>query len=380
MLRMRVALCLLTLLMPVSAQPDPAVMGPPAAAFDWTRDRCARWDIPDTPARAWRLPTGEVSLVAGSEVSRASRGTDLDLLARDCAILHQGARSDDPGAFDDRSWIAATHVQGTRVEALAHVEFHGHLRPWLCRAGYAECWSNAIVALESSDGGRRFERMTPAIVAALPYRYDGKAGRRVGYFNPSNILRFDGQLHVFVFAERWRAQRRGVCLLRRPLEGGAGDWRAWDGSGFGVRFADPYRQAVLDPGRHVCAPLAGLTSTLSSVVRHERTGRFLAVTPAELPAPDGTLRRGIWWTVSDDLLRWSRPELLHEVPLLWRRDCTRPAAFAYPSLLDDDSASENFETVDDHFWLYLVEMPLDEACRVGPHRDLIRMPVSWRGE
>jgi hypothetical protein len=380
MRRIRLALALVASLLPIEAHAGPVVVGAPQALFSWSRDRCARWDIPDAPARAWRLPSGEVALVAGSEASRASRGTGLGLLERDCAVLHEGAHADDPAAFDDRSWIASTYVVDRRVEALAHVEFHGHLRPWLCRGDYRACWFNAIVALESTDGGRSFGRATPAVVAALPYRYEGGAGRRVGYFNPSNILRIGDALHVFVFAESWKAQRRGVCLLRRPVAGGAGDWRAWDGSAFTVRFADPYREVVADPARHVCAPLPGLTSTISSVVRHERTGLYLAVTPGELPGPDGAPRRGIWWTVSDDLVRWSRPELLHEVPLLWRRDCARPAAFAYPSLLDDDSASGNFETVNDRFWLYLAEIHLDAACRGGPRRDLIRMPVNWRGE
>jgi hypothetical protein len=380
MRRIRLALAILASLLPMESPAGPSVVGPPEVVFDWSRERCARWDIPDAPARAWRLPSGEVALLAGSEATRASRGTGLDLLERNCAVLHKGAHADDPGAYDDRSWLASTHAFDQRVEALAHVEFHGHLRPSLCRGAYAACWANAIVALESTDGGRSFARATPAFVAGLPYRYDGRAGRRIGYFNPSNILQLGDALHVFVFAESWKAQRRGVCLLQRPLDGDAGDWRAWDGSAFTIRFADPYREVIADPSRHVCTPLPGLTSTISSVVRHERTGRFLAVTPGELPGPDGVPRRGIWWTVSDDLVHWSRLELLHEVPLLWRRDCDAPAAFAYPSLIDDDSASGNFESVDDRFWLYLVEMHIDEVCRVGPRRDLIRMPVSWRGE
>ena len=82
---------------------------------------------------------------------------------------------------------------------------------------------------------------------------------------------------------------------------------------------------------------------------------------------------------SDDLLHWSEPALLWQAPLLWRRDCGAPAAYAYPSLLDAASPSRNFETVGASFWLYLIEMPLDAGCKVGPERDLMRMPVSWPG-
>ena len=214
-------------------------------------------------------------------------------------------------------------------------------------------------------------------VAGPATRYDGAAGRRVGYFNPSNILERDGWLYAFVFAERDGAQRRGPCLMRRPVAGGAADWRAWDGASFRVRFADPYRDPVADPADHACAPLAPLTSTISSVVRHRPSGRYLAVTPATLRGEDGVARSGIWWTVSDDLLTWSRPRLLWEAPLLWRRDCAAPFAYAYPALLDPASGSANFETVGPEFWLYVVRMPLDDACRVGPERDLVRLRVSW---
>ena len=64
-------------------------------------------------------------------------------------------------------------------------------------------------------------------------------------------------------AEAFGAQRRGPCLLRRPLGGGAGDWRAWDGRGFTVRFVDPYREDVVDPARHVCAPVEGIGGSIA---------------------------------------------------------------------------------------------------------------------
>jgi hypothetical protein len=77
------------------------------------------------------------------------------------------------------------------------------------------------------------------------------------------------------------------------------------------------------------------------------------------------LRSGIYWTVSEDLLAWSPPALLWEAPLLWRRDCAAPAAFAYPSLIDGDAASMSFEDVDEAFWLYLTEAPLDGRAGSG---------------
>jgi hypothetical protein len=360
---------------PGAADPNPTIAGQPETVFGSATQGCAPWDIPDTPARAWRGSDGTVRLVAGSEESRAMSGPRLGTLARDCRVLHRGAGADNPAAYDDRAWVHATYAQGTRVTALAHVEYHGHQRADRCAAGtYLACWRNAIVELRSADGGMTFHRA--GLAAVLPYVYTGKEGRRSGYFNPSNILRRGDFLYAFVLAEAHAAQRRGACLLRRPVDGGPSDWRAWDGAGFSVTFTDPYRSEA-DPVRHVCTPVDGILSTISSVVESTAHGGYLAVTAATRPSGDGVPRSGIWWTTSTDLLHWSPPRLLWEVPLLWRRDCAAPAAFAYPSLLDDDSRSANFETVDDRFWLYLVRMPLGPHCRVGRARDLIRLPVSW---
>lgn len=376
------ATSLFLLTLPAPARPDaPAVTGPAETVFDWAEDRCARWDIPDAPARAWRGTDGDIRLISGAEESRLSIGPDLDRLSRVCDVVHAGREDDDPAAYDDRSWLASPYIAADgELIALAHVEFHGHERPELCAAGsYSACWWNAIVELRATDGGMGFERPSGAgdLVAALPYRYAGDQAQRTGYFNPSNVIARDGYLHAFIFAEAAGAQQRGACLIRRPVAGGAADWRAWDGRDFTIRFVDSYLEAPENPAAHVCAPLPGISSTISAVVEDEFSGSFLAVTPATLRDAEGILRSGIWWTVSGDLLDWSRPRLLLELPLLWRRDCAAGAAYAYPSLLDPDSTSANFDTVDADFFLYLVRIALDADCRAGPSRDLIRLPVRW---
>ncbi len=365
----RFALHLFVLLIAGQAAAGPRVVGAPETVFDWESERCATWDIPDGPARAWRGADGRARLIAGAEASRVASGPDLDHLRHGCAVVFEGARSADPGAYDDRSWIAGLFTaDGRRVEALVHAEYHGDKHPGRCPAAvYLDCWRNAVVAALSEDGGAHFAGA--GLVAALPYRYDGMAGRRTGYFNPSNILRDGDYLYAFVFAEAYRAQQRGACLLRRPLAGGAADWRGWDGAGFGVRFADPYREDIVDPARHVCAPLPGVGSTISSVAR-DGAGGYLAATPT---TKDGV--SGIYAMTSPDLIHWSAPDLVWAAPLLWRRDCAAPAAYAYPALLDPDSPG--FDSVGEAFWLYVTRMAVGEGCAVGPDRDLVRMRVSW---
>lgn len=355
-----------------------AIKAPAETVFDHARDACARWDVPDAPARAWRDAGGLVRLIAGADVNRSMSGPSLNTITRDCDVVYVGGLDDDPSAYDDRVWIAAIFTEdGRRVEALTHVEYHGHLRPAMCPSGdYMRCWRNVVTQVVSLDGGVRFDRATQgALVAALPYRYDGGRQSRSGYFNPSNMIRVGDYLYVFVFAEAFGAQRRGACLLRRPVKGGASDWRAFDGHAFAVRFIDPYLKQPTDPAAHVCAPISGIDSTISSVLWHEGARRFIAVTPTTKKGGDGQRTSGVWWMSSPDLLRWSEPRLLVALPLLWRRDCDAPHAFAYPSLLDDDSPSRMFDAADDTFWLYVTKIWLAD-CAASPRRDLVRYRVT----
>jgi hypothetical protein len=369
-------------LLPFSAGAAPTldltVVGNAQTVFFWDTDRCATWDVPDAPARAWRTADGQVAVISGSEATRRSRGPTLDALTRECHVIHAGAENDDPSAWDDRTWIASVHTEdGVNVVALGHVEYHGHLRPATCPSGtYSKCWYNSVVELRSSDGGRNFTRVGGAgdLVAASSDPYRGEAEHRLGFFNPSNILTYDGHLYAFVFAEASGAQRRGPCLIRRPLSGGADDWKAWNGFGFGTRLGDPDRGRAALAEDRTCQPLSGLHSTVSSVVRDEARKLFIAVTPMRNRAGDV----GIFWASSPDLLHWTQPRLLLRVPLLWHRDCAAPAAYAYPSLIDPDSPSQTFDTTDDRLWLYLSRISLNADCTAAPERDLIRLAVQVR--
>ncbi|WP_119418173.1 hypothetical protein [Desertibaculum subflavum] len=341
------------------------------------RDACEQRDVPDTPARAWRGADGNVSLVASHAVNRRMVGPSLDRVKQDCAVIYRGSGRDRPEAHDDRSWISATYtLDGTTIHALLHNEFHGQHRPTLCpAANYRACWRNSITAAASGDGGASFR--FDGLVAGLPYRFRGDAGRPTGIFGTSNIFKHDGRYYVFVWADGLEAQPRGACLLRTERLGDARSWRAFDGTGFGVRFADPDREDAIDPARHVCAPVApqALASTVRSVVWHAASKRWIAIqSMARRTAPDAVPTVGIWWTSSADLLRWSAPRLLWATPLLTHLDCGRTEAVYYPALLDPGSDSRNFETVGDRAWLYVTRLNL-EGCRITWNRDLVRLPV-----
>jgi len=346
--------------------------------FSWRSDRCDDADTPDAPARAFRDAGGTVHLFATHFTNRASLGNRLDHVSRDCRIVFQGTRNDDAAAFDDRLWLAAFHTtDGTTVHGLVHAEYHGHLRPAGCPTRkYMDCWWNAIVQVISTDGGRTFGRAAGrnGLVAAPPSPYAGPQGHPVGYFNPSDIIAYEGHLYVFVFAAASGAQQRGACLLRTGDIADPAGWRAWDGAAFSARFVDPYEPSDGAAGAAVCAPVAGLPAPVTGLVQ-QADGTFLAVFAATGPDERGRPVTGVRIARSRDLTHWSPSELLLAAPMMYDFPCSSGVAYAYPSIIDPKSPSPTFATTGARPFLYLTRFNL-RGCRLTMDRDLIRVPLA----
>jgi hypothetical protein len=347
--------------------------GPEQPVFRWQKDACDKDDIPDAPARAYRDADGQVHLFAPHFTNRALVGPSLDAVKPDCHVAYKGGERDDPAAFDDRAWLTAFHTEDGRiVHALIHNEFQGHRRPNLCPSGvYMQCWNNSVTEALSTDGGRNFHRVGGP-VATLPWRYRGDLGHHAGYFNPSNMVEKDGALYALVFAVDTEAQKGGACLIRTEAIGDTRAWRAWDGSGFNVTFADPYHDDNFVPERHVCTPVGkgSLESPVSSVVLHRPSGLYVATMVAS--RPEGS---GVFIATSADLIHWSKPALAVPMTIGGQQSCTEATAYNYPSLLDPHSPSRNFESVGDQAWLYLTRFNLHD-CKLTMDRDLVRIPVT----
>jgi hypothetical protein len=366
------------------AAPIIEIAGPDESVFAWRDMRCDTWDIPDAPGRAWRDAEGNVHLLASHLINRAMVGRDLDHVRHDCHTIYRGGERDAPELYDDRSWIASPYTtDGRTVFALVHNEFQGHLRPSLCASGtYPDCWRNSLTLITSQDGGLSFSHAVPPqqLVASPPYRYSGELGRRSGYFNPSNIVFRDGFYYAFFWAEAEGAQRRGACLMRTATLADPAAWRGWDGHEFAVAFVDPYRFAPGEAARHVCAPVAEgrLSSFIASLTRLRASGLYLALVATERPArPGGSPVTGIFAAVSADLLHWSEPSLIRETGVLFKFDCASGDPLFYPVLLDPTTTSRNFEDSAERAFLYFTRLHLDH-CRLGPDRDLVRVPVVIR--
>ncbi len=363
--------------------PDPslAVIGPPQVVFDWSSDSCEPEDIPDLPVRAFRDADGLVHLVSAHIRGRAFVGQSLDAVERDCRVISESGHDPDPGRFNDSEWLSSLYTEdGRTIYAVQHHEYHGWEHEGCPSEDIFTCWYNTLTLAVSTDGGRSFIDAAPPpnhFVAGLPIPYEAGAGP-YGLLEASNIIKGpEGFYYLMVRADGYRSTDQWLCLLRSDDLSDPASWRAWDGDSFNMVFVDPYRQPEALREAHTCAPVGGdeLGLMNTSLTYNTFLERFLMV-GLSADHLDGREVWGIYYAFSDDLLNWSRRRLLWEVPLPWSYQPGDRFTILYPSLLDPDSPSLNFETTGEQNYLYFTRFNLQDG--VSPlDRDLIRIPVAF---
>lgn len=367
-----------------SPLPPVAIAGAQQTVMDWSEDGCSGYDYADLPTRAYRDASGRVHLIVSHFVNRRMSGPSLGRVRHSCDVVLGSDNEEDPARFNDREWIAAPYTtDGRTVYGLVHHEYQGHRHPGRCPSGeYRSCWYNAITLAVSRDGGRRFAHASPArhLVAASPYPYAPDAGT-VGVFSPTNIVRNprDGLHYALVAVQPYRAQRRGVCLIRTGDLANPRAWRAWDGSDFDTRFVDPYGERAARPADHVCEPVSQpeIESMVGSLTWNTHLDRWVLVGVAgRLDQRRGEVVWGVYYSTSTDLVSWEPRKLVRETELPWTYECGDSNPILYPSLLDARSASRNFETTGRRAWLYFTRFHY-KNCRMTSNRDLVRVPVRF---
>jgi hypothetical protein len=216
-----------------------------------------------------------------------------------------------------------------------------------CPSGLVgDCHMMSVTYALSTDGGRSYTQphSPEHLVAAMPYRYEPGNGQ-VGMWSPSNIVfnPQDGYYYALVQLDRQRkaqADIQGTCVMRTQTLDDPKSWRAWDGQGFNMRFANPYEEDIDDPKVYTCrlvspANIGALTYSLTFNTYFER---FIAVGTG---VSGGVA--GFYFSLSEDLIHWTPKQLLWAVPLAQSTNFETPY-FAYPSLIDPDSPSINFDT------------------------------------
>jgi hypothetical protein len=371
--------------------PTVTALGPQQAVFDASTTACDYIDIPDNPARAFRDASGQVQLISSHFLSRRMIGPDLDHLRQDCDPIMSSHFDADPANFADYEWMNSPYTtDGSTIYALVVDEYHGEAHPGMCPApyDYRTCRFTSVVLAISTDGGRTYVHKPgpSSLVASLPYPY-APGSTAYGVLNPSNIVYRpeDGHYYILARVEQYKAQQSGACLLRSSNLSDPASWRAWDGSGFNVRFVDPYLEPAAYPPSHVCAPVApsAIAKMAMSVTYNTYFGAYLLVGYSAITDPTtGVVTKGAFYSLSKDLINWSPRQLLMKALPPFDYDCGPDKPITYPTLLDPGSPSRNFETTGQRPYLYFTQSNftfVNSSCFQNLNRDLVRIPIQFNG-
>ena len=361
--------------------------GAKEVVFDYSTDRCEDLDLPDGLTGFVRAEDGSLVLVQGDAPRNyVSRGADFNSLTRDCSrpVLSSAVKPT-PESYENVEWLWSVYREGSRWHALIHNEFHDPVaitcdpgNPWPGNP----CWYNSITYAVSTDGGHTFVKpsapahvIAPAPDAWVPPPAPLPPGVLFaqGYVNPSNIVRgSDGYYYAFVVAFPTPIGAdlpQGLCLLRTTTLGDPASWRAWDGGGFNLRMTSPYATGT---SARTCSYLRENVGA-GHIVFNTYLNRYMHVYTDE-PDVDGTLACGFYFSLSADLIHWSRSQLLvatrcgsGELP----PGAIEPTLITAPSIIDHADTTANFERADRTPHLYYTRF--NDG---GLDRDLVRVPLT----
>jgi hypothetical protein len=414
---------------PVSVTVD----GPMETVYDNDTESCFKTDYADQPVRAFRLADDRVMLYGGSggsgKFERTQQypnrkhvvvpfyGPDLNHLdasrAGRCVnqpVFYSNQDSSNPSQFNDRQWLGGGYTEdGTTIYALVHHEFHGNdiTKYPFCFDSLGQlierkCWYTSINFAVSTDGGHSFTQPAPPgqLVAPAPMKWEVTCNAaiqdqcgKIGYSDPSNIIKKDGYYYAFIQAIRLGSQDEGNatnCLIRTQNLADPTSWRAFDGFDeqgnptFNMSFVNPYFSSD-PPDAHRCRSVdyPNIERMSNSITYNTYLNKYLLI---GYSVPRGKDSDGFYYSVSDDLVHWSLEQKIAGLPpsdQAYELSC-QPAnvdPVFYPSLLDPTSSSRSFETSADRPYLYFtlthyIHNP-DGSCGGSvPDRDIVRFPLE----
>jgi hypothetical protein len=375
---------LLLAMVPAAAQAvSVSVTGPQELIYDYSTMACDTVDPPDIPARAFRDSLGRVQVTMGQPFNRRMIGPDFDHLTHDCTVTLGSDASPVPWDFNYAEWLGGTWAEPTgEVHGLIHSEWHGRSVPGWCPSNvFIRCRYNTVTAAKSTNNGDTFTHAAPPahLVAAMPYPYYPDTGR-IGIFSPGNIVEKDGWYYAtLMVSQQFKRQQAGTCLMRTQDLDDPRSWRAWDGTGFGTRFINPYLESAEPVSRHVCEPVSfdEIGTMARSLVFDTDLGKWIIVgTAAKYDAGRGEDVWGFYYSLSDDMIHWSERQLLMEVETGGTYMCGDQNPRAYPSLIDHSSPRRNFDQIDNSTYLYFTQHNY-VACAQTNDRDLVRVPIQF---
>lgn len=344
----------------------------------WQRDRCEDIDIPDAGMRVFRRFDNKIVGIASHYVTRTLIGSDIKKLKKNqCNVAFQSSKNSNPAKFDDQTWLAATWTDdGKNIAAIGHHEYHGELHPGKCTGKTPrECRYGALLLFGSKDGGNTFTHvdLRPIAAVGVPQKFD--QGKDIGFFQPSNIIEWEGMKYTFVRTSGGGKQKPATCIMRAQNPLTPKSWEIYDGNFFRPSLFDPYQDDIANAP--ICAQIPALNGLVWSVLRHRQRGIFIALLTVIDPST-GAVRLAT--SVSSSLLEWSKPRLVDGIKFEWLGECTnKDFVYHYPSLIDPDAPGRNFDTTDDDGLLFLTVINR-KNCKMSMDRDLVFRRVHLKFE
>lgn len=367
---------------PVAAQPQsvyPAaqtqfprltVAGPIRTIYRWATDRCEDEFIPDSPARAFRRADGKIALMATHRENWMLIGEtfhDMRTLCKSVFSTQQFKRQGGSG----EQWIQAVYTQdGRQVHALVSQDFSLQSRRNGCRpsATGGQCWLNSIASAVSDNMGESFR--IGQTVASIANSYPANHTGRLGVFTATNIARgSDDKYYLIAFVDYGTS--RGNCIFQNDDPAKPSRWQAWSGHRFDIDMTQSTASAL-------CVPIGGgrFQNEIRALLWSSAHRLWVVVTTARLKMPgDHVPVPGFYASTSSDLFNWSPMQRIMKAP-------TRPREeqldyfVSYPSLIDINSKSMNFDTIDEGpLWLFFTWHHLKNGQGTF-NRDLVAVPLS----
>jgi hypothetical protein len=347
-----------------------------------------------SPVRKWVSPiTGTISITGNAHDldTKCGDGVVVKILKGNTELWHKTISNGDTKGFD---FDLRTSIQkGDAIDFIVEQRdtsdcdmtyFNPTITtvPCQCPSGdYFKCWYNAITFAKSTDRGRTYNHVEAPnhLVASVPYQYEADTGPW-GIFEPSNIIYNpkDGYYYVMLHLEKRFLQEQGTGLMRTKTLDDPTSWRAWDGNNFSVSFINPYTEPNADPSKHICQPVSFYNIQImhESLTFNTYFNKFLLVGSTAVWDPNQRNIYGFCYSLSDDLIHWSPRKLIMKAKFPWTPDLPGEILL-YPSLIDPNDSSRNFEKTGRRPYLYYSRWHTYTPENQGLDRDLVRIPIQF---
>jgi hypothetical protein len=406
-------------------------------------DSCDPIHFPDLATRAFRDVDGRVQLMIAHTSSGAQGGTrrmynavgDLRTLTNDCTRLFTADHVFDPASNNNDEWLSAPYTfDGQTIHSLMYDEY----QPWddstppepgpdECRthpnASKSGCHYSTYTRGKSTNKGDNYNALAPnPFVAGIPFKYTPSptslpvGGQSQGYADASNIAKGPDGLYYALFLARQTPrgdpanaiQKFGTCVMRTDDLEDETSWETWgDGPDAGtepgwegVKFVKPYPNPPANPEHHVCEPVNHLAlpggqpqpgnpiGMSESLTYNRFLGKWMVIgqstnnqdgTGHDGWSPTGPWDVDLYYSLSEDMVNWSKKRLLMNVPHKFNGCSFEPGPTTlYSSAIDHNSTTRNFETTGRKFHVYFTRF--SNCSGSGNDRDLVRVPIEFRPE